>query len=99
MSHTSREEHDLEVAVSQLLRAGVLISAALLAIGWALRALQQPAGHVILQAGVRVLMATPILRVLATFVLFLRQRDLGYVVITAVVLAFLAVGVLGGLEL
>ena len=89
----------MEIAVSHLLRAGVLLSAALLAAGWGLRSLHRPAGPALLDIGIRVLMATPVLRVLATFVLFLRQRDFAYVVITAIVLAFLAVGVLGGLEL
>ena len=49
--------------------------------------------------GIRVLMSTPILRVVATFVLFLKQRDLVYVAITAIVLVILTIGLIGGIEL
>ena len=92
-------EHQLEAAISRLLRAGVAICATFLAVGWTLSASGYPAGRMCMAAGIRVLMATPILRVVATFVLFLKQRDHVYVVITAIVLVILTIGLVGGIEL
>lgn len=99
MSERVDAEKRLEVSISHLLRAGVVLAAGLLIVGWLLDEMGQPAGGLVMDAGIRVLISTPIIRVAATFVLFVRQRDLLYSIITALVLAFLAVGVLGGLEL
>lgn len=92
-------ERRLEVRVSQLLRIGVLVSGSILSVGWGLDVLGQPAGALVMDAGIRLLIATPILRVAATFFVFLRQRDWLYTVVTAIVLAILAIGVFGGIEL
>lgn len=92
-------ERDVEHRISDLLRIGVLVSAALLAAGWAAAELEHPSAGAILDAGVRVLISTPIARVAATLVLFLRQRDRLYAVVTATVLALLAIGVVGGVQL
>ena len=92
-------EQQLEVAISHLLRGGVVVSALVLGAGWGLIACGSGEGPRVMGVGVRVLMSTPILRVAATFVLFVRQRDTSYVAITAVVLILLAVGLIGGLHL
>ena len=92
-------EHQLEASISHLLRGGVVISALLLVAGWVLNYAGHPAGDRLLEGGIKVLMSTPILRVAATFVLFLRQRDAVYIVVTGIVLALLAVGVVGGIHL
>jgi uncharacterized membrane protein len=55
-------------------------------------------GHTraIMQLGVALLIATPIVRVALSLVAFARERDRTYVVITAVVLLLLLYGLLGG---
>lgn len=93
------EERRLELRVSQLLRVGVGASALLLSLGWGLDASGHPAGAGVMDAGIRALIATPIVRVVATFVVFLRQRDGLYTLITAIVLGLLATGVFGGIHL
>lgn len=50
----------------------------------------------IVQLGVVLLIATPILRVFITLLAFLHQRDRLYIVVTALVLAILLFGLLGG---
>jgi uncharacterized membrane protein len=52
-------------------------------------------GRGVIQLGLLVLIATPIARVLFSVVGFVRQRDWLYVSITAVVLALLAVSLIG----
>lgn len=49
----------------------------------------------IMQAGLVLLIATPVLRVAATAAIFARQRDWLYVAITLVVLTALGVGLVG----
>ncbi len=51
-------------------------------------------GPAIMQLGVALLIATPVLRVLASVLSFARQRDWTYVAITTTVLALLALGIL-----
>lgn len=99
MSDHLKAERQLEIGISHLLRAGVLVSAVLLAGGWLMDAVGRRGGVILMDAGIRVLIATPIVRVAATFMLFLRQRDALYATITALVLAFLATGVFGGFHL
>lgn len=79
----------LETSIGRILRAGVVISAVFLSAGWALLATGQQSGEQVMGTGIRVLMSTPVLRVAATFVLFVRQRDATYAAITAAVLALL----------
>ena len=99
MSDQLKVERQLEIGISHLLRAGVLVSAALLAGGWLMDGMGRPGGAALMDAGIRVLISTPIVRVAATFVLFMRQRDALYATITALVLTFLAIGVFGGFHL
>ncbi|MGH7591827.1 MAG: DUF1634 domain-containing protein, partial [Gemmatimonadales bacterium] len=55
-------------------------------------------GHAraIMQVGIALLIATPIVRVALSLVAFARERDRTYVVITMMVLALLLYGLLGG---
>jgi uncharacterized membrane protein len=53
-------------------------------------------GLALMQCSVLVLIATPIVRVLASLVIFAARRDALYVGVTLVVLAALAVGLFGG---
>ena len=99
MSERADSKELLEVSISHLLRAGAFLSATLLAGGWLMDAMGRQAGESLTEAGIHVLISTPIARVCATFVLFVRQRDALYAIITAIVLIFLAIGVVGGLHL
>lgn len=51
----------------------------------------------IIQTGVLVLIATPILRVLLSAVAFALEKDYLYVIITLIVLSIIAIGMFGGL--
>jgi uncharacterized membrane protein len=83
----------LERIMGRLLVTGVVVSALLLAAGLALwLAHPSAAGLRLLNAGLIVLMATPILRVLVSFSEYVRLRDWIFVGATLVVLAELALG-------
>ncbi|MDS3860354.1 DUF1634 domain-containing protein [Thermosynechococcaceae cyanobacterium BACA0444] len=49
----------------------------------------QARGHAIIQTGILLLLLTPITRVALSLLIFLRQRDFTYVLVTAIVLAVL----------
>lgn len=56
----------------------------------------QAHARAIMQLGIALLIATPIVRVALSLVAFARERDRTYVVITTVVLLLLLYGLLGG---
>jgi uncharacterized membrane protein len=81
----------LELQVGRLLEAGVIVSAACLAIGlvlWMI-ARDSPMAHVLLTAGLVVLMLTPLARVVASFVAWVRLRDWFFVATTVMVFVVL----------
>jgi uncharacterized membrane protein len=85
----------LERKLGQLLVSGVVVSAALLVLGLILW-LRDPGSSGtdwLLNAGLVVLMATPILRVVVSVAEYVRLRQWFFVVITVVVLAELTVTV------
>jgi uncharacterized membrane protein len=53
-------------------------------------------GLALMQLAVLILIATPIIRVLASLILFITRRDALYIAITLVVIAALAAGLFGG---
>ena len=82
-----------ETHVGRLLFAGVATSATLLTAGlalWLFRPDSRPAG-LVLEAGLFVLMATPILRVIVSIVEYVRMRDWFFVATTLAVLSVLTV--------
>lgn len=86
----------LEEHLGRLLMIGVLSAAALLFVGlvmWITGVGHGPA-NIILNAGLFVLMATPILRVIVSLAEYARMRDWFFVTTTLVVLAVLLVTVL-----
>jgi uncharacterized membrane protein len=85
----------LEVVLGRVLLAGVLSAAACLAVGLILwmAAGDSIVANRVLAAGLIVLMATPILRVVVSLVEYLRMRDWAFAVTTIVVLAVLIVTV------
>jgi uncharacterized membrane protein len=90
----------LEQKLGQLLVTGVIASATLLAVGlifW----LRNPGGSRtgwLLNAGLIVLMATPILRVIVSVAEYVRLRQWFFVIVTLVVLAELTVTVVVALR-
>jgi uncharacterized membrane protein len=89
-----------ERMLGQVLSAGSMISTVLLAIGLALLALAGSAGLApfALHAGLVVLMATPMMRVLFSLGEYLRRRDWVFVVVTVIVLLELAASVFEALS-
>lgn len=86
----------LEAQVGRLLVTGVVVSAALLAVGLGLWLAnpQSAAAFQLLNAGLLVLMATPMMRVVVSFAEYVRMRQWFFATVTVVVLAELAVTVL-----
>ncbi len=85
----------LEAHLGRLLVTGISISAVLLLAGLVLF-LRQPASAVagtLLMVGLFVLMGTPMLRVLVSFVEYVRMRDWFFVTTTILVLAVLGTSV------
>jgi uncharacterized membrane protein len=91
----------LEAHVGRLFVVGVTVSAATLAAGLALFlvAPDGPASSRLLNAGLLVLMATPMLRVLLSVVEYVRMRDWFFATTTLVVIAELSVTVWSALRL
>jgi uncharacterized membrane protein len=81
----------LEVHLGRLLQAGVLTSAACLALGLVLWMAGAAAGptNALLTAGLVILMATPILRVIVSLVEYVRMRDWFFVGTTVLVFGVL----------
>ena len=92
MSAASHSLEHLERQLGRLLITGVLVSATCLGIGLLLY-LAIPASAAadwLLRAGLIVLMATPILRVVVSVVEYVRMRDWFFTLTTVIVLAELA---------
>ena len=83
----------LEMALGRLLQAGVLSAAVCLAAGLAiwLAGGSRSAATVLLTAGLMILMATPILRVVVSLVAYARMRDWFFVGTTLFVFGVLVV--------
>jgi uncharacterized membrane protein len=90
----------LERQLGRLLVGGVIVSAALLGAGLAYWLLSPNAvlAARLLNAGLLALMATPMLRVLVSFVEYVRMRDWLFAAMTVVVLAELTITVLVALS-
>ena len=90
----------LETRLGRLMAIGVIASAALLTIGLALwlSNLQSPAALWLLNAGLLVLMAIPIMRVIVSFAEYLTTRQWFFAGVTIVVLVELSVTVLVALS-
>jgi uncharacterized membrane protein len=82
----------LEPAIGVVLRIGISVASAALAIGIALSFLPKLAAtsHALLVAGVFVLLFTPVARVIVSLIDFLLNRDWLFVVLNAIVLFLLA---------
>lgn len=85
----------LEAAVGRVLRVGVTASSVCLAVGLALSMVPQAEwlAHPLLNAGLVILMATPVGRVVISVAEYAVERDWVFVVLTTIVLLELAGGV------
>jgi uncharacterized membrane protein len=90
----------LETHLGRLLVGGVLTSAALLALGLGLWLFnpQSSTAMLLLNGGLIVLMATPMLRVVVSFAEYVRMRQWFFAAVTIVVLVELSVTVLVALS-
>jgi len=126
MNNIGRElkNHRTEIIMSHLLRAGVVISAAVAFLGGVIylsrhgfepinyKIFQRVPvdlcsvkgiwgsvlsfhGRGLIQLGLLLLIATPVARVFFSLITFVRQRDIIYTTVTAIVLAILAHSLLG----
>jgi uncharacterized membrane protein len=87
--------HALDAVLGRVLGAGSAISTILLGAGLAMRlvAPSVEGGTMLMRAGLVILLATPIARVLATTVAYLRARDWRAATMTGAVLLVLMVSV------
>ena len=76
----------LERTIGVVLRVGVSASSAALAAGLVLTFLGVPGAPLLFQAGVLVLLATPVARVLVSIAEYVSERDWTFVALTAIVL-------------
>lgn len=85
----------LERHLGLLLITGVMLSAVALALGLLVLVLApaSPSAPRLLAAGLMILMATPMLRVVLSIVEYIRMREWSFVATTVVVLTQLAIGV------
>jgi uncharacterized membrane protein len=81
------ESDRLERTIGVVLRAGVTISSICLAAGLIMAIVRGPGpADTLLAAGVIILLATPVARVLISIVEYVREHDWTFVVLTAIVL-------------
>ncbi|MFB5084557.1 DUF1634 domain-containing protein [Symbiobacterium thermophilum] len=94
----SRDVERVELAVAHLLRIGTAVAAALISAGLAVTLLQPSVsiGPTLVTAGIIALICTPLLRVAAAMVIYLRLGDVVYGVICLAVLLFVLAGMLLG---
>lgn len=95
MTLTDARLQRLEALLGRVLLGGLIVSTTLLAIGLALVLIGRGSAMsaAMLHAGLLALMATPILRVVVSFIEYLRERDWFFAAITFAVLMVLAVTV------
>ncbi|QEM67315.1 DUF1634 domain-containing protein [Geobacter sp. FeAm09] len=97
--HETPAKHEaIELVLARLLRIGSLVAAALLALGIGAMLL---GGHAVvaprlITAGLLALLATPVMRVVAAGVIFVRDRDWRFAFFCVVVLCAIVTGILLG---
>jgi uncharacterized membrane protein len=90
----------LEQTIGIVLRTGVATSSVCLAAGLLLSvAGEERAAGLLLQAGIVILLATPVVRVVVSFVEYVIERDWMFVTLTAIVLFELIAGAVAALIL
>ncbi len=94
----SQDVERVETAVARLLRLGTAVAATLIASGLAVILFHLPVGFgpQLVTAGIIALVCTPLLRVAAAMVIYLRLGDVVYGLISLAVLLFVFAGMLLG---
>lgn len=94
----SQDVERVELAVARLLRLGTAVAATLIASGLVVVLFQLPLaiGPQLVTAGIIALVCTPLLRVAAAMVIYLRLGDVVYGLISLAVLLFVFAGMLIG---
>ena len=88
----------LERVISIVLRTGVVTSSVCLGVGLALTLIGASAlAQLVLNVGVIVLLATPVVRVLVSIAEYISERDWAFVMLTAIVLAEIAASAVAAL--
>jgi uncharacterized membrane protein len=89
----------LERRVGGVLRAGVYVSTVCLAVGLTLSVAlgDGPIAAVLMNAGLMILMATPVARVAASVLEYARERDWTFFLLTTIVLLELCAGIVAAL--
>ncbi len=84
----TNDEGRLDQAVGRVLSVGVTTSSVLLALGWGLSMFAGAAGiaHLLLNAGLVILLATPVGRVVVSVGEYALERDWVFVLLTTIVL-------------
>jgi uncharacterized membrane protein len=96
---SEREAFRLEATVGLVLRAGVMLSSACLALGLvlSLSGAAAPAAGLLLQIGILTLLATPVARVIISITEYVRERDWRFTTLTLIVLVELLASVVAAL--
>ena len=91
------EIHPIEMVLARLLRLGSVIAAALLALGICIMAAGLTGlAPKLITAGLLVLLGTPILRVAAASVIFIKDREWHFALFSIVVLCAMGAGIYFG---
>jgi uncharacterized membrane protein len=100
LSDAEQEQQVLQVelAVAKLLRVGTAISTALTGLGLAILLLHLPLsiGPALITAGLITLVCTPLLRVAAALLIYLKLGDRTYAIISLIVLCVVSLGIMLG---
>jgi hypothetical protein len=86
---------ELDELLAKVLLRGTWFGCSVIAFGLALRVAGRP-GASVTTAGIALLIALPVLRVLLMLILFIRERDLRFSVIAMLVLAIILLGTVVG---
>jgi len=99
MNGHAAQDAKLEQIIRTILKIGVAISSAFLAVGlgWSLAAPGSAVAATLMTVGLLVLMATPISRVAASVVEYTAERDWLFVLLTSIVLLEIVAGVIAAL--
>lgn len=96
----SRADETLEITLGRVLGVGVTLSSMTLAVGLVSALVLGASGITdgLLTAGVMILIATPVARVVISSLAFLRRRDWTFAVLTLIVLGELVASIIAALR-
>ncbi|MGE5674366.1 MAG: DUF1634 domain-containing protein [Mycobacterium leprae] len=88
----------VELVLARLLRVGSVLAAVLVGAGilFLMTGVQAALGGRLITAGLLVLVSTPVMRVAAALVVFLREKDYAFALFCTLVLLAISVGVVVG---